>query len=52
MPPDPQEPMGPPLVDDPDVDGLDQEDDPGPGETLPKNGVVPEDDAVVEPPQP
>jgi hypothetical protein len=46
MPQDPQEPMGPPLVDDPDVDGADDEDDTGPEETLPKTGVIPDDEQV------
>jgi hypothetical protein len=46
MPQDPQEPMGPPLVDDPDVDGRDEDDDIEPEETPPKPGVIPEDEQV------
>ena len=46
MPQDPKEPMGSPLVDDPDVDGADEEDDAGPEDVPPKTGVIPEIEQV------
>ena len=48
MPQDPQEPVGPPLVDDPDVDGRDEDDDIDPEAPVPKNDV-PDEDGLLDP---